>query len=188
MPLILLFLPNLYLYFYLYDNYIILLSLFVFLFVFSILKSTKYLGALFIFFLLAPFYLVYIFLYKNYINQNHIGTIFESNIVEINQFIGGNVFLFFLVFFFWFLFSLYIFYIYYKRPIVWLHRSRYWVLFSGVFYILFLLFVNFNYITEEDNNERFLQGHDISILTDLKKTYPFGLLFSIYDFYNEQKN
>ena len=102
--------PDIYLFFHHQNFYLILMSLFVFIYLYSIFKSTKYLFVFFPFLVLIVPYLYYISIYKTAISEQVLSVILETNIQEAGGFLGGISSYIFLFSFYgvFFVFMLYI--------------------------------------------------------------------------------
>lgn len=173
-----------------YNYEIMFLSLFILIYIYSIFRSTKHLYLLFPFFFLVPPYLYFIYLYHSPISEQIIGIVSETNFQEACDFLGGSIWLYSLFFIIWIVLILWICCRNYKRPIIWSHRSRYWILFIGTIYIIssFLISNKFNrigYGLSNVNKELLADNHDF-FYENLKKTYPLGLVFLIYNVVKEQ--
>lgn len=191
MPLLLLLLPNLYLWWSSQDLSVLLLSICCLILISAFFKTTKYSFLLLPVLLIIPFYLYYISLYQNPISEQILSIILETNFREASSFIGFNIYIFLLVFLLWSIFCIYCCYNSYKHPVIWKHRSRYWILAIIFFYFGCSYFINqkiSNEINQNFNMENnFLVKEDNYFLKELKDTYPIGLIISLYDLYNQQK-
>lgn len=187
--LILLCLPNFILFVLNQDIHILLFSFLLNIVLFSLIRSTRYLWSLALFFLLIPVVIFYIYYYQNMPDENIIGIILETNIEESSQFIGNRIPIYLTLYFLYVIFICYFLYLNFKKPVVWLHSSRYWVLVIGSIYLISMFFLN-QKISNQINqqfSENFLVVENNSFLQEAKQTYPFGMLISFYDLYKEQK-
>lgn len=173
--LFLLFIPNLLYFFYSKDLNVLLISFFINVFLISILKSSKRLILLFPFYFLTPFVLYYIYKYNTSVSEQILSVVFETNYQEAIQYIGIGFFNFLVLLLFWGSFTFYISYLNFKKPLIWTHRSRLWVLFLGSIFLICSSF--FSLMFETENN---------TFTKDLNKTYPFGLFFAFENFIIEQ--
>ena len=189
----LLLLPDFYLYFKLRDLYYLVLSFFLFIYLFSIIKSSKYIFLLSPFFIAVPFYLYYISIYHTHINEQILSIILETDYQEAIDFIGYKIFIYLFFLLIWCLGCIHFFYKHYKSPLIWNHRSRLWVLVAGTLYFTLTYIVNLNLETQAERiisapqKNDFLAEEENIYLKDLKKTYPLGLVISISDLIKEQK-
>lgn len=165
----------------------LLLSVLILSLYLSIVKTTKGLIILVPFVLITPCALYYTLNYKTSINEQIIGIILETNTQELLQFFGFNIYIYIYPLLIYFFVVLYFSYTNFKKPIVWKHRSRKWVL------ILCSLFIFLTFILnkkEESINTMekniFLETQENEFIREVKKTYPFGLFFSLYNFYHEK--
>lgn len=186
-----LLIPDLYLFLYHQNIRIVLMSFFVIVYLFSILKSTKYLFLFFPFLLFIPIYIYYISLYKISINEHILGVIMETNVQEALQFLGSYAYVYIFLFIVWFVFCLWITVLHYKKPKICTRRTRYFILIIGTTYFLLNYYFNAqiaNQIDAElDSNNTFLVEEENAFLADLKNTYPIGLVISGWYTYKEQK-
>lgn len=165
----------------------LLLSILILSLYLSIVKTTKGLIILVPFVLITPCALYYTLNYKTSINEQIIGIILETNTQELLQFFGFNIYIYIYPLLIYFFVVLYFSYTNFKKPIVWKHRSRKWVL------ILCSLFIFLTFILnkkEESINTMekniFLETQENEFIREVEKTYPFGLFFSLYNFYHEK--
>ena len=180
-----LLLPDLYLFFYHQNINLILISIFVFIYLFSILKNTKFTFIFFPFLILIPLYLYYISIYHVGINEQILSILLETDIQEVLQFLGGDVYFYIFIYIVWLVYCIYISYKNYQHPKVWRHWSRYFVFFLGTLYFLtgysfkaaVVNEVNAAFGSSENN---FLVQEENSFLMDLKQTYPLGLVINSY--------
>lgn len=185
MAFFILLLPNTLLLILNWDFYTFFLSFYVILFIYSIFGTTRFLFLFSFFYLLIPLYLIYISLYGSHINENHIGVIYESNIAESSEFLSGNTYLIILSMFFWLIFLILFLMKNYKKPNIWKDRSRLWVFFSTLILILSVFLLD-QFSSNKEYSSFFLQEEESTVLQNLKKTYPLGLVVSMYDLYDQQ--
>lgn len=183
--------PDIYLFFHHQNFHLILMSLFVLIYLYSIFKSTKYLFVFFPFFVLIAPYFYYISIYKTAINEQVLSIILETNIQEAGGFLGGSFFLYIFICILWCVFCFYIVLKHYKKPIVWKHWSRILIFILGTLYFSIGYYLNEKIAKEMTNafgsNSNFLVEESNSFLLELKQTYPLGLLISGWDMFKEQK-
>ena len=136
-----------------------------------------------------PFILFYILIYKASINEQILSIIFETNTQEAINFLGYNLLIYVFGLFLWLFIICVIFYKNHKKPLVWMHRSRYWVLLLFSIYMCISFLLNQKVSSEINGNfttHNFLVEEKNSFLQDIKKTYPFGLFLVFSDFLVEQ--
>lgn len=183
--------PDIYLFFHHQNFYLILMSLFVFIYLYSIFKSTKYLFVFFPFLVLIVPYLYYISVYKTAISEQVLSIVLETNIQEAGGFLGGDFLLYIFIFILWCFFCFYVVYKHYKKPIIWNHWSRIVFFIIGTFYFSIGYYLNEKIAQEMTNafnqENNFLVEESNTFLFDLKHTYPLGLLISGWDMFKEQK-
>lgn len=187
--LLLLLSPNIFLYIMDRDLDAFLLSVVLLVWFYSVVKNSKYLVFLFPLLFFIPFILFYVLNYKTPVNEQILSIIFETNTQEAINFLGYNLLIYILVLFFWLFFIIFIFYKNYKKPLVWVHRSRCWVFLLFSLYIGISFFLNqkvSSQINENFNTHDFLVEERNLFLQDIKKTYPFGLFLTFSDFLVEQ--
>ena len=119
-----------------------LLSVVLLVWFYSVVKNSKYLVFLFPLLFFIPFILFYVLNYKTPVNEQILSIIFETNTQEAINFLGYNLLIYILVLFFWLFFIIFIFYKNYKKPLVWVHRSRCWVFLLFSLYIGISFFLN----------------------------------------------
>lgn len=168
------------------------MSVFVFVYLFSFFKTSQYLFVLFPFLFFIPAYIYYISIYHVEFNEQILSIVIETDIQEVLQFLGGNIYFYIFFYFSWLVYCIYICYKNYFHPIVWCHWSRYLVLVLGTLY--FLIGYSFNAAVVNDINaatgnaeKNFLVEEENSFLKDLKQTYPLGLVISSFNVFKEQK-
>lgn len=186
----LILIPDLYLLFITKNIYFFSLSFAIFVFLCSVFRTSKYLYLLFPIYTLIPIYLYYIFIYKVSINTQVLSFVLETNYQEALSFIGYKAVFYFFIIIFWIVFCIYLSYRNFKKPIVWKHRSKWWVLSIGVVYLIIVFTLNHQVSSEIDNNfkeDNFLVEDSNTFIDDLKKTYPMGLLIASFELLKEQK-
>lgn len=165
----------------------LLLSVLILSLYLSIVKTTKGLIILVPFVLITPCALYYTLNYKTSINEQIIGIILETNTQELLQFFGFNIYIYIYPLLIYFFVVLYFSYTNFKKPIVWKHRSRKWVLILCSLFIFLIFMLNKK---EESSNMMekniFLETQENEFIRQVEKTYPFGLFFSLYNFYHEK--
>ena len=137
-----LLIPDIYFLFKTWDFYFFCLSCFCLIYIFSIIKTTKYIFLLLPVFILIPLYLYYISIYRVPINEQILSIVLETNFQEAFHFIGYKVLWYCGIVVLWFLFCIYIVYLHYKKPLIWQHRSRWWFLIVGTIYFIFSFNIN----------------------------------------------
>lgn len=187
-----LLIPDIYFLFKTWDFYFFCLSCFCLIYIFSIIKTTKYIFLLLPVFILIPLYLYYISIYRVPINEQILSIVLETNFQEAFHFIGYKVLWYCGIVVLWFLFCIYIVYLHYKKPLIWQHRSRWWFLIVGTIYFIFSFNINAEVANEIDltfgsQQDNFLVDEKNFFVQEVKRTYPLGLLISIYDLMKEQK-
>lgn len=187
-----LFIPDLYLYFYHQNLHLILMSFFVLTYLFSCLKSTKYLFLFLPFLILVPAYLYYIAIYHTGINEQILSIVIETDTQEAIQFLGRKLYLYLFIYLFWFAWCFYCCYKNYKSPVVWSHWSRYLVFILGTIYLSLGYYLNAKIVKEMNtalgsSENNFLVQEQNSFLEDLKQTYPLGLVINTLNMFKEQK-
>lgn len=183
-------LPDLYLLYFHQNVHIFLMSIFIFFYFYSILRTTKYLFLFLPFLIIIPIYLYYISIYKIAINEQIISVILETNFNEALQFLGAKVYLYILLFFIWCFYSVFWVVQHYKKPQVWSHWSRYLVLIVGVVYFFLSYYFNAKISDEIEQavgNNNFLVEEENQFISDLKQTYPLGLIINNWNVFKEQK-
>jgi|GEM_PF-6507889 len=137
-----LILPDL---FFLFKNgnlYYFSLSILFFIYVFSIIKTTKYIFILLPFFILVPSYLYYIYIYHVPISEQVLTIVLETNFIEAWEFIGHKIYWYIFNSILWFVFCCYIVFRHYKNPLVWRHHSRLGFFVIGTLFFLTLYNIN----------------------------------------------
>lgn len=188
---LLLALPSLILVIYTQDTTTFLLSLYILVYLYALLKTTKYNFVLLPFLLIVPLNLYYIFLFKSVLSEQILSIVLETNVQEGWHFIGARIYFYISIFFLWVIFCLYFCYKNFKQPKVWKHRSRYWILAVGFIHFSFMFFLQQQISRQIDQateaQENFLVREKNGFLQDIKQTYPLGLIVSIYDLWIEQQ-
>ena len=187
--LLLLLSPNIFLYIVDRDLDAFLLSVVLLVWFYSVVKNSKYLVFLFPLLFFIPFILFYILIYKTPVNEQILSIIFETNTQEAINFLGYNLLIYVFGLFLWLFIICVIFYKNHKKPLVWMHRSRYWVLLLFSIYMCISFLLNQKVSSEINGNfttHNFLVEEKNSFLQDIKKTYPFGLFLTFSDFLVEQ--
>lgn len=180
--------PNLMLAVYTQQFYLFFFSLSILAYLYALLKTTKYYVIIFPFFLFIPCYAYYVFLYHAPPSEQILSIVLETNIQEALHFIGAKIYIYSGILLIWSLFCFYYCYKNFKNPIIWYHRSRYWILVVGSIYFSFSFFLQeVNYQAEDVRQENFLAQEKNTFLQDLKSTYPVGLFISFYDLLIEQQ-
>lgn len=184
--------PDLYLFYFHQNLNVILMSFFVFIYLFSIFNSTKYLFLLLPFLIVTPAYVYYISIYHAAVNEQILSVIVETDTQEAIQFLGANIYFYFLFFVFWVFYCFKIVYRNYNHPLVWVHWSRYMILILGTIFFLAGYYFNSQIVddinkTFKNKENNFLVEENNAFIGELKKTYPLGLIISNYNMLKEQK-
>lgn len=186
-----LLIPDLFLFFYHHNLQLLLMSFFSLVYIYSIIKTTKYLFILLPFIFLIPAYLYYISIYKTSINEQIISVILETNFNEAVHFLGSYFFIYILLFLIWIVFCLFLSIKNYKKPISWDHWSRKFFLILGTIYFSMGYYYNFQIANQIDktieSKNEFLVEEGNAFIDDLKQTYPLGLIINSWNVYKEQK-
>src|SRR3990167_374096 len=191
MPFILLVIPNLYLWAHAEYHTPFLLGACCLIFLYTLLKTTKYSFILLPFLWLIPFYLYYIALYKTFISEQVLSIVLETNVQEAWHFIGSSVYLYISAWLIWCVSCSYLCYQHYKYPKIWQHRSRYWI------FIILMFYFSSSYLVQQQlsdtinenfvDQDNFLVDEKNAFIQELKQTYPVGLFITFYDLWAEQK-
>ncbi len=183
-------LPDLYLLYFHQNVHFFLMSFFILIYIYSFFKSTKYFFLFLPFLILTPFYLYYISIYKTAINEQILSIVLETNFDETVQFLGTKVSHYIIIFFIWCFFSITWVVKHYKKPKVWSHWSRYVVLILGTTYFISGYFINEKISDEIEQvigQNNFLVEEENQFFSDLKQTYPLGLIINGWYTFKEQK-
>src|SRR5690606_7187002 len=149
----------LYLFFYHQNINLILMSFWVLVYFFAVLKATKYLFLFFPFFLLIPAYVYYISIYHVGINEQILSIVVETDIQEARQFLGGELHVYLIVYLFWFVWCLWCCYKHYKSPVIWRHWSRYLILVLGTVYFSLGYYLNAKIASEMNSTFGHLENN-----------------------------
>lgn len=190
--LLLIVLPNLYLYSKDFALQPLLLSTLVLMYLWALVRDSRYLALLYTFILVMPFILFYIHYYHSPINEQILSIIFESNWQEVLGFLGANIYLYVAVFIIWLIGVTALFWYNQRYPVRWTHRSRWWVIISVSIMAVSGIIAHQRVAAEidaafADNDANFLITEKNSLLQEFKQTYPLGLLISMNDWYQEQR-
>ena len=190
--LLLLQVPSLYLYSKSPDINTLFLSIVPILFFWAAVKNSKYLAILYPFLLVVPFILFYIHYYDTVITEQVLSIILESNAQEALGFLGSKVYSYMFLFLVWVAIITYLFWHNNYTPLIWSHRSRWWLI-MGTSSILVttvsantLLNISTKDLPDRVSND-FLVSDKNNFYQEFKRTYPFGLLVSFNDLYQEQR-
>ncbi|ENV10314.1 hypothetical protein F966_01493 [Acinetobacter higginsii] len=178
-------LPNVYLYLQTKQLNIFLLSLIIILWIFSIFKKSKYLIVFFPFLLFLPVVIFYIYFYGSMLDEQVLAIVLETNIQEAKSFVGSYIF----ILIGWVFVLVFILILSIKKTIIWSHNSRWlvFILFTGYFIVQIVFSNNVaEKIDKNFNTKNFLVEEKNNFMQDLKKTYPLGLMISLYDLFREQ--
>ena len=187
-----LLIPDIYFLFETWNIYFFCLSLFCLIYIFSIIKTTKYIFLLLPVFILVPLYLYYISIYNVPINEQVLSIVLETDFQEALYFIGYKVLWYCGIVVLWIIFCIYIVFRNYKKPLVWQHRTRWWFLIVGTVYVVFSYSINAEVANEIDltlgsQQDNFLVDEKNFFIQEVKRTYPLGFFISIYDLLKEQR-
>lgn len=188
--LLLLSLPSLYLFTKDLNTNSLLLSLAVIVYFWALVKNSRYLTVLYPLVLVVPFILFYIYFYDTSINEQVLSIILETNSQEALGFLGSHIYSYIILLLLWLLIVTALFWQNYRTPMIWHHRSRWWVLIA-VSCLAFVGVVS-NQVLANDidsnfsKNDNFLVDEKNSLLQEIKQTYPLGLFISLNDLYQEQ--
>lgn len=185
-------LPSLYLYSKSLDLNLLLLSILPIIYLWAMVKNSKYLICLYPFTITVPAVIFYIRFYEASVNEQILSIILETNWQEVISFLGYRFYSYLGCFLLWSLIITALFWQNQRAPIFWTHRSRWWVIIIiggaatiGTIANEALVIQIEDSINEPSNN--FLVEEKNSILQELKQTYPLGLIISISDLYQEQR-
>ena len=183
--------PSLYLYHKNMDINTIFLSIIPMIYLWALVKNSKYLILLYPFVLIVPFILFYIHYYDTIITEQVLSIVIESNWQETMGFLGANIYYYLIICFLWVSVVTVLFWQNYRIPVIWTHRSRWWFI-GGVSSIL-ILTVSANALLNETTEDMVVyQSNDFLVedknnfYQEFKNTYPLGLLVSFKDLYKEQ--
>lgn len=190
--LVLLALPSLYLYSKNLNLNYLALNILSVIYLWALVKNSRYLIVLYPFVFIIPFILFYIHFYDTSINEQILSIIIESNWQETLSFLGHKVYLYLGFFIVWAIGITALFWQNQRAPISWTHRSRWWTVISVSSVAVIGIVANQLLVNQVDNsfldNEtNFLVEEKNSLLQELKQTYPLGLVISISDLYQEQR-
>lgn len=184
-------LPSLYLYIKNSDINIFLLSIIPIIYYWALVKDSRYLIVFYPFIVIVPFILFYIHFYDTSITEQILSIVIESNWQETLGFLGANIYWYILVVIIWLLAVSILFWCNHHRPILWEHRSRWWLVVGASSILIMTVTAHYalSMSTEEvatyDTND-FLVEDKNSFFQEFKQTYPLGLLVSLNDFFQEQ--
>lgn len=188
--LLLLSLPSLYLYSKDLNYHALLLSVMMTAYLWSLVKNSRYLIVLYPLILLVPFILFYIHFYDTSINEQVLSIVLETDIQEALGFLGGNIYGYIGLLVLWLVMVSVLFWQNYREPVIWSHRSRWWVVITVSSITLIGMVANQVLATDIDSNfsedDDFLVDEKNSLLQEIKQTYPLGLFVSLNDLYQEQ--
>lgn len=188
--LLLLSLPSLYLYSRDLDYHALLLSVVMIVYLWALVKNSRYLIVLYPLIILVPFILFYIHFYDTSINEQVLSIVLETDIQEALGFLGGNIYGYIGLLLLWLVMVSILFWQNWREPVIWSHRSHWWVLITVSSIALIGMVANQVLVTDIDSNfsesNDFLVDEKNSLLQEVKSTYPLGLFVSFYDLYQEQ--
>lgn len=188
--LILMILPSFYLYSKNSDSNIFLMSISIVIYIYALIKDSRYLLAFYPLVIIVPFILFYTHYYDNSINEQILSIVLETNWQEARSFLGAKVYLYMGLFSLWLVMVTVLFWKNNRTPVVWSHRSRWWIIVAISSIGIIGLVANQVLATDIDSNflenDSFLVDEKNSLLQDLKQTYPLGLFISLTNLYQEQ--
>jgi len=189
--LIIIALPSLYLYSKNLDLNIFLFSVVPIIYLWALIKNSRYLIVLYPFIVIVPFTLFYIYYYDTSVNEQVLSVIFETNWQEALSFLGADFFLYLGLFIVWLIGVTALYWQNYRYPICWTHRSRWWVVLSGSSAVIISIVTSQSVASQIDDNavelsKNFLIEEKNSSIQEFKQTYPLGLIVSLSDLYQEQ--
>lgn len=188
--LVLLSAPSLYLYGKNLNSHALLLSLIMIIYLWALVKNSRYLFILYPFIAIVPFILFYIHFYDTSINEQVLSIVLETDSQEALGFIGASIYGYIALFLLWLVIVTALFWQNYRAPVIWSHRSRWWVVVAVSSLSIMgmvsnqMLAMDIDSNFSEDNN--FLVEEKNSLLQEIKQTYPLGLIISLTDLYKEQ--
>ncbi len=185
-------LPSFYLYSKNLDINILFISIAIIIYLYALVKDSRYLLVLYPVVVIVPFILFYIHYYNSSINEQILGIILETNWQEALGFLGANIYGYMATFIIWLIAVTAIFWYNHRYPLRWTHRSRWWIIISVSILAVSGIIANqviANQIDANfsDDDTNFLVEEKNSVLQELKQTYPLGLVISISDLYQEQR-
>ena len=182
--------PSLYLYSKNLNLNTLLLSIVMIVYLWAVVKSSRYLVVLYPLVMMVPFILFYIYFYDTSINEQVLSILLETDTQEALGFLGANIYWYVIIFLVWLVTVTALFGQNHRAPVIWTHRSRWWVVIAMSSTVIIGMVSNQILATEIDSNfsknENFLVDEKNSLLQDIKQTYPFGLFVSFNDLYQEQ--
>lgn len=189
--LLLLSAPNLYLYSKNLNIHTLLLSMVIIIYLWAMIKNSRYLIILYPAVLIVPFILFYIHFYDTSINEQILSIVMETNTQEALGFLGANIYAYSIFFLIFLVGVTVLFWQNHRTPIIWTHRSCWWVVIAVSSIAIIGVVTNQVLATEIDDNfsdfsNNFLVEEKNSLVQELKQTYPLGILISFFDLYQEQ--
>jgi len=188
--LLLLIFPNLYLYSKDSNINTLLLSILGIIYIWAVVKSSRYLLILYPFVTIVPFVLFYVHLYESSLNEQILGIVLETDSQEALGFLGSNVYWYLGLLVVWSIVVSLLFWRNHHAPIAWEHRSRWWIILSVSIAAVIGIAANQALATQVDDNfsasTNFLVEEKNRLIQEIKPTYPLGFFVSFYDLYQEQ--
>lgn len=182
--------PSLYLYSKNLNLNMLLLSVVTIVYLWAMVKNSRYLIVLYPLVLIVPFILFYIQFYDTSINEQVLSIVLETDTQEALGFLGANIYGYIALFLLWLVIVSLLFWQNSRAPIAWTHRSRWWVVIAVSSITIIGMVSNQVLATDINNtfaeNDSFLVDEKNSLLQELKPTYPLGLFVSLTDLYQEQ--
>ena len=188
--LLLLSVPSLYLYSKNLNINTLLLSMAITIYLWAVVKNSRYLIILYPVVLIVPFIMFYIHFYETSINEQVLSIVIETDTQEALGFFGANIYCYIGLLVLWFIGATALFWQNHCSPIAWTHRRRWWIIIAFSSSAIIGLVANQVVVAEIDSyfskNDNFLVEEKNSLVQELKKTYPLGILISFFDLYQEQ--
>lgn len=198
--LILLILPNAILYAHTHQHDHFLLGTLLLLGVAGCLKKTRRLWVLLPLVLLVPIYIWYVFQYHTFLNEQIIAVIAETHLEEAWAYIGYVPIWIMVLAVIWLGLLVWLCKNIWQNEWAWQHRSRYWVMavaviYMGLSYTLtalgekqdtdFLQRAQGFSTVSQMHQADFLATERNAALSQIQPTYPFGMLISLYRWYDD---
>lgn len=182
--------PSLYLYSKNSNLNALLISNVTIIYIWALVKDSRYLIVLYPLVLIVPFILFYIHFYNTTINEQVLSIVLETDTQEVLGFLGSNMYAYIGLFLLWAWIVSLLFWQNHRTPVVWSHRSRWWVVIAVSNIGIIGMVANQVLATDIDSNfsenDNFLVEEKNSLLQEIKQTYPLGIFISLNDLYQEQ--
>lgn len=189
--LILIALPSFYLYSKNLNSNILFISVAVIIYLYAVIKNSRYLLALYPVVIIVPFIIFYIHYYDSSINEQILSIVLETNWQEALGFLGANIYLYLTAFIVWLIAVTAVFWYNHRYPLCWTHRSRWWIVISVSILAVSGIIAHQRVATQmnaafADDGTNFLINEKNGLIQEFKQIYPLGVLISFYDLYHEQ--